>query len=214
MHWAHSVDIDRIDTNDTVMILKDGSSLERDDFTADALDDLLRSALVLGMSAFDRYMHERVIRKIVGAYGKSPLTREQREFSIPVSTAMQIGQAARQAQREGRQIRTANIVRVTVQELLDDRPIQSWRQIDTAFGLIGINGWRGQLQTIYAIPDLKPIQSELGRIVNRRNFIVHEGDLIRHQRGGNVKIRDIQPSFVESGLDFLDGFVGGLEQIS
>jgi hypothetical protein len=58
------------------------------------------------------------------------------------------------------------------------------------------------------------VQAQLNAIANRRNSIVHEGDLVRHQRGGRVRRLSIDGKFVKESLDFLDTFVGHLERIS
>lgn len=56
MHWPQNCNMDRIDSRDALIVLRDGSALTSDDFTSEAVDDLLRSALAVGVSALDRYV--------------------------------------------------------------------------------------------------------------------------------------------------------------
>ncbi|WP_420426819.1 hypothetical protein [Algiphilus sp.] len=214
MHWPQGSNIDRVDSADAVLILRDGSGLEPDDFSSEALADMLRAAVVYGVSALDRYIHERVVQNIVAALKRTPRTKQQEDFSIPVTTAIQITEAMSRARRAGQNVRPANEVRKKVQELLHQRPFQSWREVEYAFKLLGITNLAGQLQGAMGLGDISPVRNQLNQIVARRNHIVHEGDIVRHQRGGNLRPRELQPAFVNQSLDFLDDFVGHLEQVA
>lgn len=213
MHWPTAAAIERIDSKDAVIVLRDGAALTPDHFTQPWLDDQLRAALTFGVSALDRYVHERVVKGIIPALKTAPLTRQQEEFSIPVSTAIKISEEVIAAQRKGLTIRPANIVRKKVQELLHKRPFQSYREIEYAFNLLGVKDLARQLQTAYGVGDLKALKDQLAGIAMRRNQIVHEGDLVRHERGGQIKWHAINRKYVADSLDFLDTFVEHLENV-
>jgi len=87
MRWPLTSKIDRVDSIDALIVLRDGSSLTPHDFSTDALDDLLRSALTFGVSALDRYVHERIVKGIIVALKKTNLNRPQEEFFIPAVLA-------------------------------------------------------------------------------------------------------------------------------
>lgn len=214
MHWPQDTAIERVDSVDAVIILRDGSSLVPEDFSASCLDDQLRAAIVYGVSALDRYMHQRVVDGIVAALKRSPRTRQQEEFMIPAVTAVQITEAIVRARREGEAVRPANEIRKKIQELLHARPIQSWREIDHAFRLLGISDMAGQVQGAMNVGTIEPIKNQLNAIVARRNLIVHEGDLVRHQRGGDVREQEIRPGWVEDSLTFLDSLIDRFEHVT
>ena len=214
MHWPVGADIDRVDSKDVVLVLRDGASLTTDHFSAQHLDDLLRASLVFAVSALDRYVHERVIKGIVGSLKQSPLTKPQQELMIPVTTAITISEEVRMARKAGTTIRTANIIRKKVQELLHKRPFQSFREIEYAFNLLGVTNISGQLQILYGKRDITAEKAQLNRIVSRRNAIVHEGDLLKHERGGKVRMQPIARKYVEDSLNFIGAFVGHLEHVS
>lgn len=215
MHWNQGDDISRVDSADAVVILRDHASLTTEDFSATATDDLLRSALVYGVSAIDRYMHERVVRNIVPALKATPLNREQREFSIPASQVMAMAKRAAKASHAGESIRPANDVRNAVQDLLHKRPIQSWREIDWAFKLFGETKFETKLRTALHVAKIDSTKATIAGITFRRNSIVHEGDLYRFQRAGKaqLKVKEISPSYVADSLDFIEKFVLAIDTI-
>ena len=67
MHWPNNLPIHRVDSKQAVIVLRSNADLSPVDFSRSALQDLLRSALALGVSALDRYVHERVVKRIVRA---------------------------------------------------------------------------------------------------------------------------------------------------
>ena len=172
-----------------------------------------RAALTFGVSALDRYVHERVVKGIVAALKKPNLNKEQREFVIPVSTAIKISAESVKAAKANKRLRPTNIIRKQVQLLLHKKPFQSYREIEYAFKLLGVNNLTGQLQTAYGTGDLKAVKIQLANIAKRRNQIVHEGDLVVHERGGQVKWHVIERKYVADSLDFLDLFVAHLDSV-
>ena len=214
MRWPKATVIDRIDSKDAVIILRPGAGLMDHHFNQDWLSDQLRASLTFGVSALDRYVHERVVKGIIPALKKKPLLKQQEELSLPVSTAIEISEAAVAAIKSGEKIRPSNIVRKKVQELLHKRPFQSFREIDYAFNLLGVKNLSGQLQAAYGVGDMKPIKMQLANIAMRRNQIVHEGDILRHERGGQIDWHPITRKYVEDSLDFLDQFVAHLEAVT
>ncbi len=213
MHWKTDSNIERVDSADAIVVLREGADLQTDDFAKDTMDDLLRSAHIFAVSAMDRYVHERVCKGIISAFRRSGLSKEQREFSIPLTLALDAAEALRKAHKDEKAVRPANEIRKAIQELLHTRPFQSWRDIDYAFRLIGITGLAGKIQASKGLSDMKAYKAELGRIVERRHRIVHEGDLPRHQRGGLAQKAPIKRSFVVDSIAFIEDFVDELEKV-
>ena len=62
MHWPQASNIDRVDSKEALIVLRAGASLSKTDFTSESVDDLLRSALAIGIGALDRSdrFHQRV----------------------------------------------------------------------------------------------------------------------------------------------------------
>ncbi|MCL4179180.1 MAG: hypothetical protein KJ072_15740 [Verrucomicrobia bacterium] len=213
MHWPQCCHIERVDSADAIIILREGAKLNASAFAKADMDDLLRSALVMAVSALDRYVHERICKGIVLAYRKSSLLKEQRDFSIPVSLALAATEALRKAHKAGLAVRPANEIRKKIQELLHTRPFQSWQEIDYGFKLLGISGLAGKMQASMNVASFDVVRNQLNAVVMRRHKIVHEGDLERHLRGGHPKKNAIGKKFVADSITFLEKLVDHLEGV-
>lgn len=213
MHWPQAANIERVDSRDAIVVLRDGAALEPDDFSQQSLGDLLRASLTFGVSALDRYVHERVTKRFVAALRERKLTKQQEDFQIPATLALKALERLRESAKAGRDVRPANEIRVAVQEILHQRPFQSWREIEFAFQLIGINGLAGSLQAALGLGDFTPTKDQLNEIARRRNLIVHEGDIPRHKRGGKPTAQSIEPQYVRTSLDFLNRFATALDTV-
>lgn len=214
MRWKQAVAIDRIDSKDALIVLRESSGLTAKDFTSEAVDDLLRSALTVGVSAIDRYVHERVVKQVIVSLRRKNLRTAQERLTIPATLALRMTEELRRASRAGQAVRPANQLRIALQEALHRKTFQSWREIGEAFELVGVTGLTRKLQTSYGVSDITPIRSQLNNIVGRRHQIVHEGDLVRHQRGGHTRVHPITRKYVHDSLDFIERLVGHLDSIS
>ncbi len=213
MRWSQSSRIDRVDSKDALVVLRNGANLAAADFSSASLDDLLRSALTLGVSALDRYVHERVVKRVITSLRKADLRPSQETLSIPATLALRMTEAIRKASKDRKHVRPANQLRIALQESLHRRTFQSWREIEEAFELIGVRGLTGMLQTAYATGHIGPIKEQLNAIVQRRHLIVHEGDLVRHQRGGQTRVHKISRGYVADSLGFVDRLIAHLEKV-
>jgi len=213
MQWPVSAKIERVDSVAAVVVLRAGAQLAPADFAKESLEDLLRAALTLGVSALDRYVHERVVKGIVAALSRPSLNRAQQKLPIPAALALKISRKVLAAGSSGKPIRPANELRNELQEALHRRTFQSWREVETAFELIGVTGLTSKVQAAYGAASTTAFQDRLDEIAKRRNQIVHEADLVRHQRGGRPRHHPITRGFVADALDFLDGFVAKLESV-
>lgn len=214
MRWGLNTPIERVDGRRSILVLRDGAGLASAGFEDSCTKDLLRAAHVYGVSALDRYVHERAVKGAVKALRGRDHSKDQEELSIPVIDVLRVNDAVCKAARAGKNIRPANEVRKALQEELHRRPFQSWREIDYAFRVIGVNDLAGRLQAAFGLADSRPIKERVNAIARRRNFIVHEGDLERHQRGGRPKLLNITPRGVRNDLDYLVQLVGHLEHIA
>ena len=97
MRWPVGSTIERVHSRDALVVLRPDVALGPDDFSSDALDDLLRSSLTFGVSGLDRYVHERIVKGIISALKKSSLNSKQEKFSIPAVMALRATDAIRKA---------------------------------------------------------------------------------------------------------------------
>jgi hypothetical protein len=108
MHWTQDDAIGRIDGSAALIVLRQGADLSATDFSAESLADLLRSAHTIGVSALDRYVHERVVKNIVRALRKAKLSDSQRDFGIPAAIAVRMATAISRARNATPRQRSAS----------------------------------------------------------------------------------------------------------
>ena len=215
MHWPKAQQIERVDSRDAVLILRNTAAIIADDFSSEALEDQLRAAITFGVSALDRYVHERIVKGFVTAFRSSTLLKQQREFMVPATLAIDIVNKVSAAARNNDDIRPANEIRNVVQKALHKRPFQSWSEIEYGFNLLGYTNISKEIKekTNSTDVEISNLKEKLGKIVARRNQIVHEGDLQRHQRGGQVSVQPIMRKWVEESLSDIKTIVTKLDAI-
>ena len=132
------------------------------------LSDILRAELVLAVSALDHFIHELVRLGMLEAYrGDRPRTGRFLRFKVSLENAL-----ARTADNAGEQwidseVRTRN----------GYRTFQDPEEISEAIRLISdVRLWVNVSQRMGNTPD--EVKEDLRSIVNRRNKIVHEADMI------------------------------------
>jgi len=183
--------------------------------------DMLRSSLVLALAALDKYLHERVIKGIVKAFSRpSGLSTYQSDFSVPAKLAFAVARKAAQnakidpkAVGKERPVRAANLVRNEIAKLLHKRSFQSWKEIGSAFQLIGINNFEQQVKVSLGEALFGPMKDAISKATRIRNLIVHEGHVARHLRGGQVRHGEITAVFVSDSIAAIKTLVAELEKV-
>lgn len=196
MHWPQSASIERVDSNDVIVVIRDGASLASADFAHVALADLLRASLVMGVSAMDAYFHSKILAYVVKAARKGEnMPKALLRAGITVSDFVSASKYKRRMQA----------LRNAMQRSLSFQSFQQAKNIEDALGLIGIaKFWSSTATRMARTPD--DLKAELALQVKRRNQIAHEGDLSQSKKSRN-KSRDITPKQVFDALRFLDGLV-------
>ena len=216
MHWPMSEAIHRVDGKQAIVVLHGGAALKPADFREDTLGELLREALVGIVSALDRYCHDLIVSRIVAELGRSEkkINRELRQLSIPIlSVKAAIRHAALRRGKGGRvRTRPMNIVRHAVQDVLYQQSFQGADDIVRGLRMVGIeNLWNDCGNQMQCRPH--EIIRTLNRIVDRRNEIVHEGDLKRTKRGGKLTLHAISRSQVQQDVNWVSSLVRSIESV-
>lgn len=201
MHWPKSHEIERIDSKDAVLILRDNSKLRRQHFSVDALGDLLRASLVMAVSAMDAYFHAKILRYVVvHSKSKKPSRRLLNE-KIKVSDFIN-GQKKK---------RSYAALRAAIERNLSYQSLQGPDKIADALGLIGVSDfWKLVAENLNE--QKNSLQNKINRVVKRRNQIAHEGDLSQSKKTRN-KSRSIDPKTVREAIDLIEKIVDAAEKI-
>jgi len=102
------------------------------------------------------------------------------------------------------------LVKESIQEQLYQRTFQNPREIGDGFSIIGVK----KLWTICAKNmecRAEDVKKHLDKIASRRNKIVHEGDLVRHKKGGRPRQAKITPKQVADDIEWLGILVDAFE---
>lgn len=169
------------------------------------LDWLLRSAIVLAVSAMDAYFHDKVRYRA----GRFPLyqqmelstqflPRQLANLKVPLSELPRWEKAKRKG----------NVVRHWAVEHYAVRPLQNPEAIANALNLAGIEDLWNTVE-----PDKSEGQALLDRLralVKRRNQIAHEGDRLKHRSSGQ-RLRAIRPGDAVDAIEFVKALVEKVE---
>ena len=170
------------------------------------LDWLLRSAIVLAVSAMDAYFHDKVRYRA----GRFPLYREDtfavdhlpqqlRNLTISLSDLVRWEEARRKG----------NMVRNWATEHLAVRPLQSPGAIADALKLAGIEDFWRRIEP--SERQRRDLLKQLKGLVKRRNQIAHEGDRLQSRSSGKA-LRSISRGYSVDAVEFVKELVEGVER--
>jgi len=168
----------------------DGVSQLRSSFD---LDWLLRSAIVLAVSAMDAYFHDKV-RYRAARFASAPMPRQLASLKVPLGEVRKWDEVSRKG----------NVIRRWVVEHLKTRPLQSPNAIAEALKLVGIQGlWN----TVEGDPSARDaLLACLNQLVKRRNQIAHLGDRLQSRSSGKA-LRPITRDYAVRGIEFVKELV-------
>ncbi|MFY3955534.1 hypothetical protein ACOTED_23750 [Achromobacter xylosoxidans] len=174
-------------------------------------EELLRAEWAARVSALDLYVHEKVAQGLLQIFvGSKPSTPAFERFSIPNSVLMRIRNAGGQAQQyaafDFEVRRQLSLVSYQYPEAIADgiRLISStelWKEIALHHG--------SSPQT--AIADAKTLKGQLKMVVERRNKIVHEGDM---QPSFPRAVWAISPQDLTIVREVIEKVVAGIEAVA
>lgn len=165
------------------------------------LEWLLRSAIVLAVSAMDAYFHDK-IRYRAGGFplhrdGEFTIESLPKQFSkleVPLSELLRW----QKAKRKG------NVLRHWAVEHLAVRSLQSPSAIAEALKLVGINNFWNTIEASNS--QRQALLAELNELVKRRNQIAHEGDRLQSRSSGK-RLRSITREYTVEQIRFIKRLV-------
>jgi len=208
MRWRVGENIDRVDGEGALLILRESCGVTAEHFREDYLNELLRAAIVSIVSAFYRYCHELIAARIVKALSRAGnVSGTLLRFRIPVVEARKAILHAKKAKS-----RPMNLVRESVRSVLHEDTFQRPDAVAKGLRMIGID----QLWTKCGAElgcEAKEVMKALNRIIDHRNRIVHEGDIQHRARGGKIKFHKISAKQVADDIIWLSGLVDAIERV-
>lgn len=201
MGWAPGDVIQRVDCRDAVLVLRNGATLTQPDFAATAIDDLLRAALVMSVSAMDAYFHAKVLRHVV-AHSK---VKEPEPALLNRRLTVADFVAARKKQRRNSALAAAIARQMSFESL------QQPGNISSAVLLIGVGNFWALMAANLGRPEAD-IRADLTAIVKRRNQIAHEADVSQSKKAKN-RPRPVSPADIRAKLTFVEQLVTAADAV-
>ena len=207
MRWKKAEQIERVDGTGAILILRESSQLKAKTFGDEFTSELLRAAHVTIVAALDRYCHELIASRFIASLNSTKnWSAELRKIELPIE---EVHKAVIHAKKP--KSRPLILVRASVQELLYKKTFQNSREIESGLLIIGVRRlWTGCATHMGCTAD--DITTRLNKVASRRNKIVHEGDLVRHKKGGKLRQAKITPKQVAKEIIWVGEFVDAIER--
>lgn len=211
MRWNQADTLQRVDGDDCILVMRNPSEWTMKHFEHDHLSELLRSAIVCGVSAMDRYFHDTILDNALGLLRRpeADVPRKFREIKLTLADAEAAVSHALRDRASGRQLRPRNTLKARLSDSLHRQTFQSPGEIETAMSMLGLGNVWGHLAQ-HMTGNANAIKTRLSGIVRRRNQIVHEGDLVRAARPQNPSMHNVVSSTVRDDLDWLNMLVNNV----
>ena len=194
------------DQQSLLLIRNPSNGMTTHEFEHEYTSQLLRSAIVFSVAALDKYMHSVVVNRCFTllSSNKTDTPERLRELKMPVTVAFDTVNELRKNWKS----RPGYIIKEKIRDELHAKTMQGSRQIDIALGLMGVKGfWKDVAAGMNGSLTDKDIKTKLDKIVQRRNQITHEADILRTIRSGKVNFRKISKSDTTNAVAFIMEFV-------
>lgn len=177
----------------------------------DMADDLVRTALVMAVAAIDSYMHWLVFRKLPEAGGTIPGSLAK--LNIPFRHMAALAENVVTQRKKGKDSRPWWSAKVAVRKVLLSDTFQSYDQVSTALSMAGITGAWPLVSKALGM-QANEVRERLNRMVQRRNQIVHEGDVTRGSRPRKVKFNKVFASAVQDDVNWIRDLIAQIDIVA
>ena len=182
------------------------------EFEHEYASPLLRSAIVSAVAALDNYMHLVVVNKCFALLSgeKTHVPKLLQKLEVPAIAVFETAETLRKNPKSKPDYELKELIR----DKLSNQSIQGSGQIETAVKMMGITDfWTRVERKMKGKLNAENIRKKLNEIVNRRNKIAHEADIIKKSRGVSSTFAEINKSDAEDAVAFITDFVTALDAI-
>ncbi len=177
-----------------------------------AKNDLRRMSLVMAVAAVDSYLHGIVLRRIADVRRRAHLPGELCRLGMAFSDLAHLADSSIDARRQGHDARPWVQVKKALQARLSKEAFQSYEQVARAFNMAGVvDGW--SKIALELGESAQKIKGRLDALVDRRNRIVHEGDLKRASRPRRRQFNHTDVDKVRKDVDWVASLIKAMEDV-
>lgn len=147
MHWNQSDQIERIDGENCVLIVKNPTDWTVQHFEHEHLSELLRAAHICAVSAIDRYFHDLVIDNVLALLRRNvdDVPSRLANFALPLVDAEAAIAHALRSRSDGTASRPRTTLKQRFANAIHRCSFQSPAEIEEAFRMLGIRKIWGKL---------------------------------------------------------------------
>lgn len=179
--------------------------------TADLVrEDIRRLAWAMASASIDTFLHWRVTRVDLGT---DTLHKELRNLDVSFGNLVDMGRADVAARQENHNNRPLVKARNVLHERILRDTFQNKRGVERALSMCGIRDiWRSLAremgETVVEVTD------HVNALANRRNAIVHEGDIQRQSKPRAVRHQSLESAEIVAELAWARRFVTALSVVA
>lgn len=174
-------------------------------FLQDKAKDVLRSVIVLSVSALDTFLHDFYRTEIVESFlENSNYSIDFKKISINIALIKNLNNSNTDNEKR-------NLLAEELRNIQKTDTYQSPKSIEYIFTNLGISKIWSEIEKIGVLNlSAKDIKEELGLIIDRRNKISHESDWDYFTQ----EKYDITKESSQNVVEFIDNFVTSINKIS
>jgi len=184
-------------------------ALDRPKLPLSVREDVRRSCLAMGLAAIDTQMHWSIARTDL----KGALPAALANLSISFGDLVKADHAAVEARRTNSIHRPASASRRVLMTAISWRSFQRADKLAEGLKMVGVKLDDVAAAMVPAEP-AKDVRKRLNKLADRRNAIVHEGDIAVKQRPHAIKRASISAGAVAAELLWIRRFLTALDSIS
>ncbi|MGP5218940.1 hypothetical protein [Arthrobacter rhombi] len=173
-------------------------------------EDIRRLSWAMASASIDTFLHWRVARVDLNT---DTLHRELRNLDVGFGDLVRMGRGDVLARRENRNNRPLVRVRNVLHERILRDTFQSKKGIERALNMCGIPDIWGSLAREMGETKTEIID-HVNSLANRRNAIVHEGDIQRQSKPRAIKHHPIESTDITMELAWVRKFVMALNVVA
>jgi hypothetical protein len=201
-NFAHDSFINNIASVDSLLSIHE-IVIKNFPLLTDQIDELLRAAIVLSVSALDNYLHDFYRTEIVeGFLGTGNFNVKFDKIKISIQLINDMNAAFSDAEKR-------KFLNDEIRKMQKTESFQSPKSIQNIFELINIKNIWSKLEKVIGIK-AQTIKDELGLIIERRNKISHESDWdYFNQRKNLINIEEVR-----NVVQFIKNLANGVNVIT
>lgn len=166
----------------------------------------------MAIAGIDAYMHWLIYSRISELRSEGDLPKSMSRLDVPLTDLAALADATLDGRRREVDTRPWVQVKHAMQKRLLKETLQSFDQVATGFAWAGVEKAWSRVATELGC-SVDDIRTRLNRIVQRRNQIVHEGDIVRALRPRKLSYNEVDHDSVAADIDWIEELLTAMSDV-